>query len=619
MQNLHFIPTPRRINLAEEHCQFKQITHIVLSDRSLYEMGIFAQTRFKQANWESPEICLKPRNNADDSLHLLLNSQLGHTQGYHLRLLKKRIEIEATTITGLRYGIITLGQILRQSEQLPCGQIIDWPDLEQRGVMIDISRDKVPSLETLCQTIDLLSELKYNQLQLYTEHTFAYQNHQVVWEKASAYTGEDILFLDQYCADRAIELVPNQNSFGHMARWLNHPDYNPLSETEDKGFIHPLTGEHKPEAFSLCPSEPGSLHLMQELYDELLPHFRSSQFNIGCDETFDLGQGKSIEDCEQKGKGRVYLEFLKALHYEVHKRGKLMQFWGDIILNYPELIPELPRPCVALNWGYEADHDFAKETQALANADIPFYVCPGTSAWNSIGGRTNNMKQNIAAAVKAGLEQGAQGLLMTDWGDNGHWQPWPVSWPGFAYAAALSWHYESNQDLALHSAIDLHLFQDQAGLLGKILLELGRAHEEIELYIHNQSILFYFLHQFSEQPGTGKTEGLNLDKLITARNVLERIRELIPQCRIKRSDGYIIIEEIRLAVNLMLHGIRLTQIRLQHQLDIPELPREMKTSLKKELLDLIQIYRQYWLKRNRPGGLEDSIQGLEKLVQAYAH
>ena len=46
--------------------------------------------------------------------------------------------------------------------------------------MLDISRRKVPTQDALYELIDTLSALKYNQLQLYTEHTFAYPSHQTV-------------------------------------------------------------------------------------------------------------------------------------------------------------------------------------------------------------------------------------------------------------------------------------------------------------------------------------------------------------------------------------------------------------------------------------------------------
>jgi len=116
---------------------------------------------------------------------------------------------------------------------LVCIDINDWPDFPNRGVLLDISRDKVPTMKTLYELVDLLSEWKINQFQLYTEHTFAYRNHGVVWDKAGPMTGEEILALDMYCRERFVELVPNQNSFAHMERWLKHKEYLHLAERED--------------------------------------------------------------------------------------------------------------------------------------------------------------------------------------------------------------------------------------------------------------------------------------------------------------------------------------------------------------------------------------------------
>ena len=113
--------------------------------------------------------------------------------------------------------------------------------------MLDISRDKVPTMATLFSLVDLLAELKINQLQLYTEHTFAYRNHPAVWAKASPMTGDEILQLDQYCRERFIELVPNQNSFGHMEQWLKLPQYRDLAEARDsiKDFLERVYNQRR--------------------------------------------------------------------------------------------------------------------------------------------------------------------------------------------------------------------------------------------------------------------------------------------------------------------------------------------------------------------------------------
>jgi len=76
--------------------------------------------------------------------------------------------------------------------------------------------------------------------------------------------------------------------------------------------------------------------------------------------------------------------------------------------------------------------------------EIPFYVCPGTSSWNTVVGRTDNAVANLVSAAHHGRENGAVGYLVTDWGDNGHWQTLPVSYLGFMAGAGLAWNAEAN-------------------------------------------------------------------------------------------------------------------------------------------------------------------------------
>jgi N-acetyl-beta-hexosaminidase len=338
----------------------------------------------------------------------------------------------------LFYGVVTFLQLIRLGDgRIPLGEIEDEPDFPVRGVMLDISRDKVPTMATLFELVDKFAAWKLNHLELYIEHTFAYQNHRAVWENSSPMTGAEIRMLDDYCRARFIDLVPNQNSFGHLTKWLTKPAYAELAESPEGGDTP--WGTHNPLPNSLNPADPRSLALIAELYDELLPHFSSRKFNVGCDETWDLGQGKCKALCAERGKGRVYLDYVRKLYELVKGHGKTMHFWGDIIIKYPELVPELPKDVVVLEWGYDADHPFAEHGAKFEAAGIPFHVCPGTSAWNSIAGRVENGFANLRAAAENGLRYGATGYLITDWGDNGHWQVLPVSYPGFMAGAAMAW------------------------------------------------------------------------------------------------------------------------------------------------------------------------------------
>ena len=207
---------------------------------------------------------------------------------------------------------------------------------------------------------------------------------------------------------------------------------------------------------------------MTSLFDELLPHFTSKTFNVGCDETFDLGQGRSRAECDRLGTGRVYVDYLRKVYQAVTERDHVMQFWGDIIVQYPELISELPRDAIALEWGYEADHPFDEHGAQFAQAGLTFYVCPGTSSWNSIGGRTDNALGNLRSAAENGLKHGASGYLNTDWGDNGHWQALPISELGFAMGAAYSWAWEANREVDVPRVVSQCVFDDPSGNFGRV-------------------------------------------------------------------------------------------------------------------------------------------------------
>ena len=111
----------------------------------------------------------------------------------------------------------TLKQIEAQGAT-DCFMIHDYPDVEHRGVMLDISRSKIPSVKTVKKLIDMFADLKMNELQLYIEgYPFAYSHYPQVWKNTTPLTPDDIRDIDAYCKEHFIEFIPNQNCFGHMS------------------------------------------------------------------------------------------------------------------------------------------------------------------------------------------------------------------------------------------------------------------------------------------------------------------------------------------------------------------------------------------------------------------
>jgi hypothetical protein len=371
-------------------------------------------------------------------------------------------------------------------------------------------------------------------------------------------------------------------------------------------------------AFSLCPEDPRSIALLSEMFDELLPHFSSGQFNVGCDETVDLGQGRSKAACEERGKGRVYLDFLLKIHEQVARHGRVMQFWSDIILHYPELLGELPEDIIALIWGYEDDYPYDKNCKKVKESGVDFYVCPGTSSWNTVAGRTHNAMGNLRNAAENGLKYGAKGYLITDWGDRGHWQPLPVSTLGFAYGAAVSWAVDANKDLEMAPVLDRFAFGDRAGIMGQLFFDLGNVYRETGVETSNSSVLWHLLCNPEKSMDDNPFKTLTTDILERTHQRIDDITATLEQAQMDCSDADLIKTEIHYAAGLLRHACNLGIARLNAENgELARVPAEKREELTTELRNIIDLHKKVWLARNRQGGRPDSVGRLESLARRY--
>ncbi|OMF88868.1 glycoside hydrolase family 20 zincin-like fold domain-containing protein [Paenibacillus sp. FSL R7-0273] len=624
---LQLLPRPQTITVSEGLFRIPQRGAITIAPAEKHDV-LPAARRLQQVISQLLQLSLPLSVGSRPAIQpaaSFIYSPLLPAQGYEIAAGADGIAITYSTPEGAYYAVATLKQILEQcGRELPFLLIRDQPDFAARGLMLDISRNKIPKLETLLKIVDLMADLKLNQLQLYIEGSpFAYESFPQVWELETPVTGDEILRLNAYCQERFIELVPNQNSFGHMEHWLTRPEFNHLAEIPD-GFMLPenmYDHDLYPDGLFMQPGtfrteHPGVLELLGKMYDDLLPYFTSAQFNVGCDETYELGLGRSKALADSGGKGRLYLSFLLEIHKLVTARGKKMQFWGDIILQHPELIPLLPKDIIAMEWGYSAEHPFAADTLKFREAQIPFYVCPGTSSWNSLTGRTDNMLANLRSAAVHGKANGAIGYLITDWGDFGHWQHLPVSYAGYVYGAALAWGAENNLEADTAGYLNRSIFRDRSSGIGQLLLDLGNYYRlESGALRPNDSEMSMLLRSRLDNMGiAGKLSPEQLDQLEAYILGIEgRLEELSLACE----DAELVMLELENSIRFVKHAVQLARIKLKlagapDTLDPAVIRRQIS-----DLELLLHEYRTLWIRRNRPGGLTQSVSRLLSLKTDY--
>lgn len=378
----------------------------------------------------------------------------GHGPGsYRLELGPKGAIATAADEAGHFYASRTLAQILRTEGPGPLAArtIEDWPDFPVRGLSLDVSRGRVPTLSSLFTLAERLADLKMNQLQLYIEHTFTFQSHPLIGEGCSPLTPDDLKALDTHCAALHIELVPCFASLGHLSRILALPPYRALAEDQGRGLysrpnLDPAVLKQVEPGWTLSPVNENAYKFLDQLFADLLPSFRSRRFNACCDEPFDLGWGQSRQACERDGIAAVFARHVRRVQSLAKGRGKdQLLIWADLPQAHSETLHQLPKDVTLLDWKYNDDSDF-KALGQLTRAGFEAWASPSTNSWGCFYPRLPMALANIDRYSTAALEQGAKGFLNTIWGDGGHYNPLACDWPAIARGAERAWNASAEAD-----------------------------------------------------------------------------------------------------------------------------------------------------------------------------
>lgn len=500
---------------------------------------------------------------SDDSSQTILEIRqdlsIENEEEYHLIIQENRIQIISKTEKAAFYGLVTLKQL--QSEQIIETQDIkDKPDLEVRGLMLDISRAKVLNVSSIKKIIDLMAELKYNHLELYVEgFSYEYKNIKEALADKNYLTQEEYLEVEKYAIEKYIDFVPNQNGFGHMSDWLALDKFKELAECPD-GFE--IWGSKRPPS-TLDPTNPKSFELVKQMYEEMIPFTKSKYFNMNFDEPYELGHGKSKQECLKTSTEDVYIEYLEKLANVVRKYNKTPMIWGDVLVKHPDKISKLSKDIVFIDWGYNKAYDFVNHAKMLEELKVKYLLAPGTSTWSSITGRFIDMKETIENSTCSSKKYHGLGILLTDWGDMGHLQYLPSSYLGFIYGAMLSWSSGTIEDAEKYLAIILN---DET--LAKVIVELSHYHELEGEYRDYGTRLFasimwaehgrrqddkvnFFLNRMKSNIISYEAVQKLHDLFIQEKNKLQNAKECLEKDEIKNA---ILLLETLLDINERLHS-----------------------------------------------------------------
>ncbi|HJQ32172.1 MAG TPA: family 20 glycosylhydrolase, partial [Pyrinomonadaceae bacterium] len=464
----------------------------------------------------------------------------------------------------------------------------------------DISRGPVPTVDYIKRQLRTMAAYKLNLHSFYMEHAFSSTEHPLIGPTGGSLTPAEIRELVAYAKSYHIELVPEQQTFGHLHKALKFEKYNSLAET--------------PYGDVLSPQQEGTYELVADIYKEIDELFPGQFFHIGADETFELGRGQSAEAVKARGIGPVYFDHLKRVRELLLPYKRRLMFWGDIALNHPDLLPSVPRDMIAMNWSYGAQASFEARINLFKKAGLEQFVCPGVSSWNQIFPNNDTASVNIVNFVRDGQRAGVLGVMNTEWDDDGE-TLFENTWYGVALGAAAAWQAAPLDLNAFERDFDWSFFRHEGDGLTKAVRTLGSFNTLLGV---NQTDELFWRDPFTEdfqQNVSRKLEEKTRQMRLDAEDVEETIIRERP--RVRRNLQA--LDSMRLAARRFDHMGRRAQVIEQISRDYWDAylnlndRRRVRGGLRRytgavynslremaeEITELREAYRAQWLRENR--------------------
>lgn len=449
-QNTHILPTPQQVKSAEGH--FVWDDDVVLSydasDNGINQIVTLFRNDLDQISGRKVQFS-RGVIKGKKFIELIKTDHLGvsenEDQAYRLTVNNNFIRMEATTNTGLFYATQSLKQLFRYSILsnkgeivIPCMTITDWPNFKIRAWQDDISRGPIVSMDYLKRLIPQLAECKLNAFSLYTEHTFKTKCHPDI-APTDAFTAEEIKELEEFCKPYHIQIIGNQQCFGHFEEILCNPFHSNLADTK----------------WNLNPAKEETYKFLEDHLREVASAYKSPYFNINCDETESLGQGAAKAYVDSLGAETVYYQHVNRVNRMLRPYRKRVMMWGDIADQHPEILDNLDDDIILIAWSYVGIDSFNEFLQPYVKSGRNFFVAPGVSLSERVWPKHYEFRKNITNLCRDGYKNGALGVINTCWDDFGE-SLTNCALYGLALGAEMSWNASSEQERNTETEFTIH-------------------------------------------------------------------------------------------------------------------------------------------------------------------
>ena len=293
-------------------------------------------------------------------------------EGYLLDVGEQRVRLRAATRAGLFYGIQTLRQLLPPEAfagvctaeggwALPCVEIVDFPRLAWRGLLLDPARHFIPKPELL-RFIDAMALHKLNRLQLHLTDDQGWRIEIRKWPRLTEvgawrdqtligharqdparydgvrhggfYSQEDVREIVRFAAERHVTLVPEIEMPGHARAAISaYPELGVFPDSQEgirpwtRWGVSPDILAPRPETIAFC----------EDVLAEVMELFPGTWIHIGGDEAVKT-QWEASEEIQRmiaelgvEGEAGLQAWFTRRIDAFLAENGRRLVGWDEIL------------------------------------------------------------------------------------------------------------------------------------------------------------------------------------------------------------------------------------------------------------------------------------------------
>ena len=285
------------------------------------------------------------------------------------------------------------------------------------GVMIDMSRNAVMSLDGLKRFLPLLRKMGYNCVMLYTEDTYEVDGEPYFGYMRGRYTKAEMKEIDAFAESLGMTVIPCIQTLAHLNaifRWGEFPrDCNDIL----------LTGDDR------------SYELIDRMLSTLSECFKSRKIHIGMDEAHMLGRGKYLDIHGYENVNVIMKRHLAKVCELADKYGYEVMLWSDMYFRpwndgkytipkceMPrEVVEALPESVIPVYWDYyQSDEktysDMIENHKQLSKKT---WFAGGSWSWYGMIPFNRFTLESMIPALDACKKHKIRNVFMTMWGDDG--------------------------------------------------------------------------------------------------------------------------------------------------------------------------------------------------------